>query len=90
MPPIFRGFQGVGDKPTLRALSVIARDEVRHVALGDAWFRRLCAQQGLPVAETYRALIESHNAPWPRPPLNEAARRAAGFDEQELTILRSQ
>ena len=90
MPPIFRGFQGVGDKPTLRVLSVIARDEVRHVALGDAWFRRLCAQQGVPVAETYRALIERHNAPWPRPPLNEAARRAAGFDEQELTILRSQ
>ena len=87
MPPIFRGFQGVGDKPTLRVLSVIARDEVRHVALGDAWFRRLCAQQGLPIAETYRTLIERHNAPWPRPPLNEAARRAAGFGADELMQL---
>lgn len=84
MPPIFRAFQGIGDKPTLRALSVIARDEVRHVALGDVWFRRLCAQQHLPVPETYRRLIESYQAPWPRPPLNEAARLAAGFDDAEL------
>ena len=87
MPPIFRGFQGVGDKPTLRALSVIARDEVRHVALGDAWFRRLCEQQQLPVVATYQSLIERYNAPWPRRPLNEAARRAAGFDTAELAAL---
>ena len=88
MPPIFRAFQGVGDKPSLRALSVIARDEVRHVALGDTWFRHLCTQQGLPVAETYIGLIERHHAPWPRPPLNEAARLAAGFDGAELDDLR--
>lgn len=88
MPPIFRAFQGIGDKPTLRALSVIARDEVRHVALGDFWFRRLCAQQALPVAATYQTLIERYQAPWPRPPLNEAARLAAGFDGAELDDLR--
>ena len=90
MPPIFRGFQGVGDKPSLRALSVIARDEVRHVALGDRWFRRLCAQQHLPVAETYRGLIKRYEAPWPRPPLNAAARLAAGFDAAELALLQAQ
>lgn len=90
MPPIFRGFQGVGDKPSLRALSVIARDEVRHVALGDTWFRRLCAEQHLSVADTYRSLINRYQAPWPRPPLNEAARRAAGFDAAELKSLQSQ
>lgn len=90
MPPIFRAFQGIGDKPSLRALSVIARDEVRHVALGDVWFRRLCAQQGLPVSETYRTLIERYKAPWPRPPLNERARRAAGFDAAELAELQGQ
>lgn len=90
MPPIFRGFQGVGDKGSLRALSVIARDEVRHVALGDFWFRRLCEQQRRPMVETYRALIDQYDAPWPRPPLNEAARRAAGFDLAELEVLRAQ
>lgn len=87
MPPIFRAFQGIGDKLTLRALSVIARDEVRHVALGDFWFRRLCTLQALPVSETYQSLIATYEAPWPRPPLNEAARRAAGFDEAELALL---
>jgi uncharacterized ferritin-like protein (DUF455 family) len=74
----------------LRALSVIARDEVRHVALGDIWFRRLCAEQNLSVADTYRALIDRYQAPWPRPPLNETARRAAGFDAAELMALQRQ
>lgn len=89
MPPIFRAFQGIGDKPTLRALSVIARDEVRHVALGDFWFKRLCAQEDLPASETYQALIATYDAPRPRPPLNEAARSAAGFDRHELALLRA-
>ena len=89
MPPIFRAFQGIGDKPTLRALSVIARDEVRHVALGDFWFRQLCKAQALPVSDTYQSLIATYGAPRPRPPLNEAARRAAGFEEAELALLRA-
>lgn len=89
MLPIFRSFQGVGDKATLRALSVIARDEVRHVALGDFWFRHLCDAQRLPVAKTYRGLIERYQAPWPRAPLNEPARRAAGFDDSELAALKA-
>ena len=87
MPPIFRSFQGIGDKPVLRALSVIARDEVRHVALGDFWFRQLCEREQQPVAQTYQALIERYRAPWPRRPLNEAARLAAGFGADELTVL---
>lgn len=87
MPPIFRAFQGIGDKPTLRALSVIARDEVRHVALGDFWFKKLCDTKGLQASETYQSLIATYEAPWPRPPLNEAARRAAGFDQAELDLL---
>ena len=88
MPPIFRSFQGIGDNSTLRVLSVIARDEVRHVALGDAWFRQLCEAQTLPVVETYRQLITQYEAPRPRPPLNEAARLAAGFSHDELQVLK--
>lgn len=87
MPPIFRAFQGIGDKATLRALSVIARDEVRHVALGDFWFKKLCEAKGLQASVTYQSLIATYDAPWPRPPLNEAARRAAGFDQAELALL---
>lgn len=90
MPPIFRSFQGVGDRPTLRALAIIARDEIRHVALGDRWFRRQCLEANLPVETTFRALIAQYKAPWPKAPLNEAARRAAGFDNAELSALREQ
>jgi uncharacterized ferritin-like protein (DUF455 family) len=88
MPPIFRSFQAIGDKPTLRALAVIARDEVRHVAVGDYWFRHLCQSGNHSVETTFRALIKKYNAPWPRAPLNEAARRAAGFEQDELMALR--
>lgn len=89
MPPIFRSVQGIGDKASLRVLAVIARDEVRHVALGDFWFRGLCQVQGRSVPKTYDALIEQYNAPWPRAPLNEAARLAAGFEPDELMLLRA-
>ena len=90
MPPIFRSFQGIGDKWVLRALSVIARDEVRHVALGDFWFRQLCGFQQRAAKQTYLELIERYKAPRPRAPFNEAARLVAGFDSSELADLSGQ
>jgi uncharacterized ferritin-like protein (DUF455 family) len=35
----------------------------------------------------YRALTERYQAPRLRPPFNTAARRAAGFTEEELAAL---
>ena len=86
-PPIMRKLHAVGDADTLAILEIILRDEVRHVALGDRWFRHFCAQRGVDAEATYLALIDDLDAPWPRPPLNLAARRAAGFGEHELQVL---
>lgn len=86
-PPIQKKLQGIGDAAAVSILDIILRDEVGHVAIGDRWFRVLCAERGLEPEATYRKLLDEYAAPWPQPPLNETARRAAGFSEAEIRAL---
>jgi uncharacterized ferritin-like protein (DUF455 family) len=86
-PPIQQKLKAAGDAEAVAILDIILRDEVGHVAIGDRWFRVLCEQQGLEPEATYRTLLSEYSAPWPQPPLNEKARRAAGFSETELRAL---
>ena len=72
---------------TVEILDVILRDEIGHVAIGNRWYGWLCAQQGLDPLAHYRVLSRTHNAPRLKPPFNDAARRAAGFSQQELDYL---
>ncbi|HBO78884.1 MAG TPA: DUF455 domain-containing protein, partial [Cupriavidus sp.] len=51
------------------------------------WYRWLCAQRGLDPISTYARLAEQYRAPKLRGPFNLDARRAAGFDEDELAWL---
>jgi uncharacterized ferritin-like protein (DUF455 family) len=68
-------------------LDIILRDEISHVGLGDAWFRRLCAKRDREPESTYRRLLKTFDAPWPQAPLNEPARLEAGFSRTELAAL---
>ena len=68
-------------------LDVILRDEIGHVAVGNRWYGWLCEQQGLNPLSHYRALARTHHAPRLKPPFNDAARRAAGFTQQEMDDL---
>ena len=68
-------------------LDVILREEVGHVAIGNHWYGWLCRQQGLDPLAHYAHLAQRYEAPRPRPPINAAARRAAGFSEAELLWL---
>jgi uncharacterized ferritin-like protein (DUF455 family) len=68
-------------------LDVILRDEVGHVAIGNRWYRFLCEREGLDPVAHYRVLAQRHAAPRLRGPFNLEARRAAGFDEEELAAL---
>ncbi|GAP35734.1 ferritin-like domain-containing protein [Piscinibacter sakaiensis] len=76
-----------GDARAVEILAVILRDEVGHVAIGNRWYRWLCARAGLPPHATAQRLAREHAAPRLRPPYNLEARRAAGFDEDELAAL---
>ena len=89
-PPMQAKLRKVGTPHALKAveiLDVILRDEICHVAIGNYWYRYLCAQRELDPVAHYPVLAQQYAAPRIKGPLNLEARRAAGFDELELVIL---
>lgn len=91
-PPLQTKLRKVGTADALRAvdiLDIILRDEIGHVAIGNCWYRFLCAQRGLDPLATYAVLASQYGAPRLKGPLNLEARRDAGFDEAEMALLRS-
>jgi uncharacterized ferritin-like protein (DUF455 family) len=85
-PAMRARFADAGDHETAEVLDVILRDEVGHVAVGNRWFRWLCAEQGVEPAPTFARLLADAGVRV-RPPLNLDARLAAGFTEAELATL---
>ena len=89
-PPMQAKLRKVGTPQALKAvdiLDIILRDEIGHVAIGNHWYRYLCAQRGLDPLATYALLARQYGAPRIKGPLNLDARRKAGFEEAELTLL---
>ncbi len=89
-PPMQARLRKVGTPAALRAveiLDVILRDEIGHVAVGNRWYGWLCERQGIEPLSHYRRLAREHSAPRLKPPFNDAARRAAGFSDQEMAAL---
>lgn len=86
-PPMQAKLARAGDRRAVEILEIILRDEVGHVAVGNHWYRWLCTQQGLNPEQHFALLMQRHAAPRPRPPFNEAARRAAGFSDAEIAAL---
>ena len=89
-PPMQAKLRKVGTSQALRAveiLDVILRDEITHVAIGNHWYRYLCAQRNLDPVATYAVLARQYDAPRIKGPLNLDARRQAGFEEAELALL---
>ena len=89
-PPMQAKLRKVGTPDALRAvaiLDIILHDEVGHVAIGNHWYRYLCAQRGLEPIATYALLAAQYDAPRIKGPLNLDARRRAGFEEAELVLL---
>jgi len=76
-----------GDMRAVEILSLILRDEVGHVEVGNRWYHHLCAQRRLEPLAHFRQLARHYQAPKPRPPFNLDARRRAGFEEVELQAL---
>jgi hypothetical protein len=66
-----------------------ACEEVAHVAAGSHWFRWCCEREGVDPRITFDALLREHARSVLRPPFNLPARRAAGFDPDELDALQA-
>ncbi len=86
-PPLQAKLARAGDARAVAILDVILRDEIGHVAVGNRWYRHLCALQGLDPVAAYPELVARYKAPRLRGPFNFDARSAAGFSAEELDAL---
>ena len=86
-PPMQAKLRQAGDLRAVDILGVILRDEVGHVAIGNHWYRWLCARDGHDPVALYAELTVRYQAPRLRPPFNSDARRAAGFTDTEIALL---
>ena len=86
-PPLQAKLAKAGDARAVAILDVILRDEIGHVAIGNRWYRFVCERAGLDALAIYPGLVERYAAPTLRPPFHDAARRAAGFSEEEIAYL---
>ena len=89
-PIIQEKLRRVGSPEAQRAveiLDIILADEIGHVAIGNHWYRWLCEREGLDPVAHYGTLVERYEAPRLYPPFNEAARKRAGFSDEELAWL---
>lgn len=76
-----------GDPKAAAIVDIILREEIGHVAIGNFWFRWLCAARGLEPIKTYAELAAQYRAPTLKGPFNVEARLAAGFEPEEIAVL---
>jgi uncharacterized ferritin-like protein (DUF455 family) len=86
-PGMIKRLRTVGDDATANILEVILREEIPHVAAGTRWFRWCCEREGLEPDAAFRNLLADYVPGGLRGPFNIDARRAAGFNEDELVRL---
>jgi uncharacterized ferritin-like protein (DUF455 family) len=89
-PPVRHKLASASDPESAAVLDIILRDEIRHVAIGNRWYRHLCEQRGLDPIQAYDELALKYGAPKPRGPFNWSARKQAGFSDAELARLQKQ
>ncbi|WP_312994918.1 ferritin-like domain-containing protein [Achromobacter animicus] len=88
-PMIRSKLAGAGDAQSAAIVDIILRDEIGHVAIGNHWYKQQCAQAGKEPVACYAELAARYQAPRLRGPFNLEARRAAGFDDDELAALQA-
>ncbi|MFL6593179.1 MAG: ferritin-like domain-containing protein [Luteimonas sp.] len=86
-PAMILKLRALGDDATADILEVILREEVAHVAAGSRWFRWYCERAGIEPRLRFRQLLDEYAHGSLRVPFNHAARRAAGFDDEEIALL---
>ena len=79
-----------GDRRGAEIVDLILREEIGHVAIGNYWYRWLCAQRGVDPVTQYAVLASTYRAPKLKGPFNVQARLAAGFEPEEIAALQRQ
>jgi uncharacterized ferritin-like protein (DUF455 family) len=86
-PPLQKKLGQAGDQRAVEILTIILRDEIGHVAIGNRWYHWACERDGVDPETDFPDLCERYKAPRPRKPLNHEARSRAGFSAAELTLI---
>lgn len=83
-PGMIQRLRAAGDDASADVLEIILAEEVGHVAIGSRWFSWCCAREGVEPGPTFIGLLRTVGRGSLRGPFNLPARRAAGFDEDEM------
>lgn len=94
-PRVVERLMGVGDHRSAAIVAKIAEEEVAHVAVGVAWFTRVCKELRMDPGTSFRELLAVHGADGVRGPYNHEARAEAGlprhwYDEEALAEARGE
>lgn len=87
-PPMIEKLVQLKDEESAAILQRIYTDEITHVEIGNRWFRHVCEQRKLDGTEVFRDLLRGENSAYLRSPYNREARLQAGFNEQELSLIK--
>ena len=88
-PATIDRFRAVGDTASVKILSRIYNDEIRHVTAGTVWFRQKCDERGFNVVETWQTLVKSRFRGGLKPPFNDSARHDAGLTQEFYAVIAS-
>ena len=83
-PPIIEKFKQQKDDGIAAILQIIFEEEIRHVSIGNIWYRWACKAQKLAPHETYKNLLKTYDIKLNYEKLNKEARYKAGFLKEEL------
>ena len=83
-PPIIEKFKQQKDGEIAAILQIIYEEEIRHVSIGNIWYRWACEAQKLDPHETYKNLLKTYDIELNYEKLNKEARYKAGFLKEEL------
>jgi uncharacterized ferritin-like protein (DUF455 family) len=86
-PAMIVKLRALGDEAPADILELILREEIAHVAAGSRWFRWHCERAGVDPRMRFRELLDEYAHGSLRGPFNHDARRAAGFDDEEIATL---
>ena len=82
-PAVRAKFVAAGDQASAQVIDLILRDEVGHVAIGNRWFRWLCAQQA-PIRRRLSRTGTALRRPAPAWAVQPRGPRTAGFTAEEI------
>ncbi|NRA73347.1 MAG: ferritin-like domain-containing protein [Rickettsiales bacterium] len=86
-PSLLEKFAKINDHKACEILEIIQKEEVKHVEIGNYWYKFLCDLEGLNYIQTFEKLLNIYAPNTIRPPINKPLRKKAGFNQEEINFL---